>query len=184
MSTSALTGCFAGVGAGPGALPAVVSMLELTAYPGARFLAQETDSQNVGFVQRPGKYGSRVYETTDTPKAVRDHYERFAKSGGWKIVSQSENWEDPSYGHFLAFQKAEFYVSVQPDYSGGGYDPGPIDATPTVDPGAGNWGTPGASPSPSPSPSAAPWPSPSATPSPSPSAPPKAFRFRVNVNMQ
>ena len=78
----ALGGCVVGAGAGPGALPAVVSMLDLTAYPGARFISQETNSENVAFVQRPGRYGSRVYETLDDPRLVRAHYERFAKANG------------------------------------------------------------------------------------------------------
>jgi hypothetical protein len=161
---------------GAGALPAVVATLDLAAYPKARLISQEAHSENIGFIERPGRSASRLYETNDAPPAIRAHYERLAKTHGWRIEPLPEWAEtDYSYGRTLASLSKgnyQFDVRFEDDYN----PEEPIYADPPY----------GSSPTPWPSdfesadPSTWPSPEPTATPTPLPKGP---FRIRINAHM-
>lgn len=149
-------------GSGAGALPAVVAMLDFAAYPQARLISQEAYSENIGYIDRPGRSATRVYETPDDRRTIRAHYERLAQAEGWNLAPLPPGLAlDDRHNYEIArLTKGPYQVQVTVEaHDGVSYgDPG------FSEPG---YGEPGASP---------PTPAPSAAPS---AAPPGPSRIRI-----
>jgi hypothetical protein len=165
-----LVACVASPVGGPGALPAVVSMLDFTAYPKARLISQETVSENIGFIERPGRSAYRVYESKDDRRTIRAYYEKLAQVHGWSIapLPQGLDPNDRTTYELARMNKGIYQVEVSSeDYSNTSYDEPYL---------------PSPSPLPSDFESADPstWPSPAPSPSPTPAGP---SRIRIYVHM-
>lgn len=161
-----LVACVASPVGGAGALPAVVSMLDFTAYPKARLISQQTVSENIGFIERPGRSAYRVYESKDDRRTIRAYYENLAQVHGWSIapLPQGLDPNDRTTYELARMNKGIYQVEVSSeDYSNTGYD------EPSFP-----------SPSPLPSDFASTDPSPAPSPSPTPQGP---SRIRIYVSM-
>lgn len=163
---------------GPGAMPAVVATLDLAAYPKARLISQEAYPMNVGFIERPGQSATRLYETNDPPATVRAHYERLAKTQGWRIEPLPEGTE-PDYSSvrtlaMLSKGIYQFDVMLEDSYAPDEpiYAEPPYGSSPTPLPSGFESADPSTWPSPTPVPTA--------TPTPLPKGP---FRIRIHAYM-
>lgn len=126
-------------GSGAGALPAVVSLLDFAAYPEARLISQEAYSEKVGYIDRPGRSASRVYETPDDRRTIRAHYERLAHAHGWTLAQLPPGLDlDDFYNYEIARLTQGLYqvqVTVESHDNAPVADPGynpptPIPPTP------------------------------------------------------
>lgn len=163
---------------GAGAMPGVIATLDLAAYPKARLISQETNPENIGFIERPGRSATRLYETNDPPAAIRAHYERLAKTQGWNIEPLPDGIDTTYvYSRTVAMLWKGIYqfdvmfennhATDEPIYA----DP-PYGSSPTPLPSGFESADPSTWPTPDPAPTA--------TPTPVPKGP---FRIRIHAYM-
>lgn len=162
---------------GAGAMPGVIATLDLAAYPKARLISQETNPENIGFIERPGRSATRLYETNDAPMTIRAHYERLARTHGWRIEPLPDNFSNHFSGRMVARMSKgnyEFDVMLEDEYAPEEpmYADPPYGSSPTPWPSDFESADPSTWPTPEPVPTA--------TPTPLPKGP---FRIRINAYM-
>lgn len=130
-----LAGCVVGTVGGPRAVPEVTGMLAFAAYPKGRLISETGSTDNISFADRPGRFGSRVYETTDSRLTVRKYYETLGAANGWSVYAAGN--DEVSFGtEFARLTRDRFTISVYADVAPGGApepspSPGPDGQSPT-----------------------------------------------------
>lgn len=112
-----LSGCVIATSGGPRAVPEVTSMLQFAAYPKAHLISEEGSTTTIGFADVPGRYGTRIYETSDDRATVRSYYERLARTNQWTFTVPDGS-DDADYGTFAELRRDRFSILIGPSMDG------------------------------------------------------------------